>query len=209
MVDLQRAQDSQALYAHRKRLPSPVYPEGRLVWLLRRNIRTTRPSLKLDHRRLGPYRVIRRVGEHAYHLALPDYLSHLHPVFHVSLLEPYDDPSEFHIHASPEPVTLADSANTIQSILDCRRVGRRFEYLVHHQDTPSSEDSWIPLYDIPTMCNELLDHFHRRHPRAPRPHPIIFASNVHSSVLPDSVSPHDFHPRSVTPPLHVQRLHID
>ena len=65
-------------------------------------------------------------------LALPSYLTHLHPVFHVSLLEPYKDPSEFHIHADPKPFELADDpALSIDKILDSRCVGHHFEYFVH------------------------------------------------------------------------------
>ncbi|KAH7919984.1 hypothetical protein BV22DRAFT_978033, partial [Leucogyrophana mollusca] len=94
----------------------------------------------------------------------------LHPVFNVSLLEPYKDPSEFHPHSEPEPFKLLpddDPALSIHSIRDCRKIGHRFEYFVHFKSLPDSEDSWIPLSDIPTTYNELLEHFHRRHTKAP------------------------------------------
>ena len=72
--------------ANRRRRPAPNLIPGQKVWLLRRHIKTTRPSSKLDVRRLGPYAVIGQVGTSAYHLALPASM-HIHPVFHVSLLE--------------------------------------------------------------------------------------------------------------------------
>jgi hypothetical protein len=42
---------------------------------------------KLFPRFIGPFRVFRRVGEMAYQLELPDNLSDVHDVFHVSQLK--------------------------------------------------------------------------------------------------------------------------
>ena len=126
------AQQLQAQYYNKKWLPAPELKPDQLIWLLHCHIKTTHPSDKLDHRHLGPYWVICKIGSSSYLLALPSYLTHLHPVFHVSLLEPYKDPSEFHIHADPKPFELADDpALSIDKILDSRCVGHHFEYFVH------------------------------------------------------------------------------
>ena len=172
-AELEIAQQRQQYQFNKHVLPSPKYQPDQLVWLLRRNIRTTRPSLKLDHRRLGPFPVVREIGNDAYLLRLPPYLSRLHPVFHTSLLEPYSDPSEFHTHATPEPFQLADDSTLISDVLDCRKTGHRYNYLVRWKDQPAEEDLWISLQDLPTTANEIIERFHRRHPRAPRPHPLI------------------------------------
>jgi len=42
---------------------------------------------KLSPRYIGPYKIIRRVGQVAYELELPQELSSVHPVFHVSMLQ--------------------------------------------------------------------------------------------------------------------------
>ena len=42
---------------------------------------------KLSSRYIGPFEVLKRVGEVAYELALPPRLSGVHPVFHVSMLK--------------------------------------------------------------------------------------------------------------------------
>ena len=188
-AELQHAQQLQAYYYDAHRLPPPDFEPDQLVWLLRRHITTTRPSIKLDHRRLGPYRVIKKIGPSSYLLNLPSYLSRLHPVFHVSLLEPYNDPFPFRSHASPEPFTPADDpALSIDAILDARKVGHRYDYFVHWKGQSNSENSWIPLSDVPTSLNELIDRFHRRHPRASRPHPITF--NKALSTLPLTIPTH-------------------
>ena len=42
---------------------------------------------KLSQRYIGPFEVLKRVGEVAYELVLPPRLSGVHPVFHVSMLK--------------------------------------------------------------------------------------------------------------------------
>ena len=44
---------------------------------------------KLSPRFIGPFEVLRRVGEVAYEIVLPLKLGHVHNVFHVSVLRPY------------------------------------------------------------------------------------------------------------------------
>jgi hypothetical protein len=48
-AELEFAQSMQAQYYNKHRLPAPEYQCDQLVWLLRRNIKTTCPSGKLDH----------------------------------------------------------------------------------------------------------------------------------------------------------------
>ena len=45
---------------------------------------------KLSPRYIGPFEILERIGEVAYRLALPPQLSHIHNVFHVSLLRGYN-----------------------------------------------------------------------------------------------------------------------
>ncbi|GAV80957.1 Chromo domain-containing protein [Cephalotus follicularis] len=44
---------------------------------------------KLSPRYIGPFEILERIGEVAYRLTLPPSLSHIHNVFHVSLLRKY------------------------------------------------------------------------------------------------------------------------
>ncbi|XP_049378030.1 uncharacterized protein LOC125856072, partial [Solanum stenotomum] len=51
---------------------------------------------KLSPRYIGPFEILRTVGEVAYELALPPVFSAIHPVFHVSMLRRYV-PDESHV----------------------------------------------------------------------------------------------------------------
>lgn len=172
-AELSEAQNRQAIQFNKHATPSPEFKAGDLVWLLRRNIRTTRPSDKLDYRRLGPFEILYKVGSSACRLKLPPKLSRLFPVFHVSLLEPYSDPSWVPGRASlrSQDINLedSDSEDSISAILDTRKLGRRYDYLVSWTGKPESENSWIPLSELPHSLDETLIKFHRRHPKLPRP----------------------------------------
>ncbi|KAG5722170.1 hypothetical protein E4T56_gene6834 [Termitomyces sp. T112] len=67
--------------------PTPNWPPGTLVWLDQCNLKTQRPSIKLDHKCLSPFKVLSKVFTHAYKLNLPPGLKGLYPVFHISLFK--------------------------------------------------------------------------------------------------------------------------
>ena len=78
---LSKAKDEYTLYYNHRREPAPVLQLGDSVWVDATDIATDRPSVKLAHRRLGPYPIEARIRYGAYCLKLPPSLSQLHPVF--------------------------------------------------------------------------------------------------------------------------------
>ena len=84
---LRSAQESQAKYYNKHHKPK-AYAVGQLVMLAARNLKQKRPSKKLAHKYIGPFRIIDKVGAQAYRLLLPSTYK-IHNTFHVSLLEPY------------------------------------------------------------------------------------------------------------------------
>src|SRR5205814_8373322 len=85
--NIKSAQNQQAWYYDAKH-KCIEFSIGDKVWLNVQNIKTQRPSKKLDWKRLGPYTITERIGTQAYCLELPTWMK-IHPVFHVSLLELY------------------------------------------------------------------------------------------------------------------------
>ena len=70
------------------RLTMPMFVVGDMVWLLCRHIATTHPCIKLDYKKLGPFRIIERINQVAFRLTLP-LIFWIHNVFHISLLKLY------------------------------------------------------------------------------------------------------------------------
>ena len=94
--------------ANRKRQPAPRYQLGDRVWLSTKNLQTERPSKKLDHKQIGPFRVRKVIGTSAYELELPASMK-IHPVFHSSLLRlDLEDPLPSQAEEPPPPVVIAD-----------------------------------------------------------------------------------------------------
>jgi hypothetical protein len=86
-LDLTFRRQQMIKHANRKRLGGPTFKEGDKVYLLRRNIKSDKPTKKLDAVKLGPFKIRRQKGPVNYELELPKRMR-IHPVFHVSLLEP-------------------------------------------------------------------------------------------------------------------------
>ncbi|MBW0473410.1 hypothetical protein O181_013125 [Austropuccinia psidii MF-1] len=73
---------------NRKReIPPDFQPAGK-VWVASKNIKTTRPTKKPSGRWLEPFEGLKKIGGHAYHPKSPQQLKSVHPIFHVSFLEP-------------------------------------------------------------------------------------------------------------------------
>jgi len=74
--------------ADAKCTPAPDFKVGDQVYMKAKYFRSTRPSKKLSEKNLGPCTIIVQVGSLSFTLRLPDSMRAVHPVFHVSQLEP-------------------------------------------------------------------------------------------------------------------------
>ena len=66
-----KVQEDMTWYYNRKRTLASVFKPGDWVYLDTSDIKTTHPSLKLSHCRLGPFEIECQVGLLAYRLKLP------------------------------------------------------------------------------------------------------------------------------------------
>jgi len=144
-----------------------VFEVGDKVWLSTRHFRTTRLWKKLDYKRTGPYTVSKVINKNAYKLDLP-YTIRKHNVFHVSLLDCYTPPTAGQPPSEPQPTVVDDSDEwEVDRILDSKRRYRKLHYLVQWAGYTSVQTSWEPAENL-ANAQELVDEFHREHPRKPR-----------------------------------------
>ena len=68
--------------------PAPNFKVGDKVFIKAQFFRTTWPSKKLSEKYLGPYKIISQPDTLSFTLRLPESMHSVHPVFHVSMLEP-------------------------------------------------------------------------------------------------------------------------
>jgi len=155
----QRMEDS----ANRRRETPLEYKVGQKVWLDLRNIRTERPSKKLDARH-AKYTILEKVGSHAYRLDVP---GTIHDVFHTTLLRPAGTrplPSQTrHDYQPPAHLVEGNEEYLVDSILDERTIrrgrGHMKQYLVRW--TGYARPTWEPARSMEDT--EALDHWLQHH----------------------------------------------
>ena len=188
--NLERAQARQRKWYDKKHLPAPEYytledvAAGRAkvadkVMLNRHNIKTKRPTEKLDHKYFGPFVVKQKVGQWAYELGLPPRMS-IHHMFYVGLLEPYResaDPTRKQDPPMPDEVDNKPSF-VVEEIVDSRWYGpkgakfpKRFvQYMVVWAGYGPEENSWEPYEVLEGTTEKALQDYHSKYPRRPRDH---------------------------------------
>ncbi|SPO38662.1 uncharacterized protein PSFLO_04141 [Pseudozyma flocculosa] len=164
--NINAAAEAMAKSYNRSRVDRSFQP-GEEVMLRTKHLRTDRPSRKLDNRFAGPFKILDAIGPRAYRLDLPRRWA-VHPVFHVSLLEPVEKPQR-PLDQAPAVTWAEDEREEyeVEAIIDSRRsFQRKLEYLVKW--VGYEEPSWIPATaarkaPIPVQA------FHQKFPRKPAP----------------------------------------
>ena len=132
--------------------------------MLRRNVKTTRPSDKLDHKKFGPFRIKRNIRDVSFELLLPKSMK-IHPVFHISLLEPADQD----IPEGPAPEIHPDSQEEeyeVEEILGVRTRHGKLQWLVKWVGYGNEHNTWEPKENL-MHCQRKLEEFYRENPRKP------------------------------------------
>jgi len=87
--------------------PAIEYAIGDRVYLKSTNIKSHRPSRKLSDKRYGPFEILKKIGESAYKLKLPETWPAIHPVFNESYLSPYQS-AKYRNQQKPPPPPPVD-----------------------------------------------------------------------------------------------------
>jgi hypothetical protein len=151
-LDLMFCRQQMTKYANRKRLEGPTLKGGDKVYLLRRNIKSDKPTKKLDAVKLGPFKILRQKGPVSYELELPKRMR-IHPVFHVSLLEPATPDATLQQDVRDIDPEIQEPIYQVERILKERTVRGQKQYLVRWEGYDHTEDSW-----------QLSEHFESQRP---------------------------------------------
>ena len=170
---LTHAKQSQKRAADRHRQEPPALHVGDRVWLLRRNIKTTRPCEKFDYKRLGSYKILTQVNDVAFRLQLPQSMR-VHPVFHVSFLEPYHENHILDRQVLPPPPVEIDAVPEykVEAVLDSRIVHNQLQYYVDWKGYSPADRTWEPAEHL-THTQDLVARFHCQYPHKPSPTELI------------------------------------
>jgi len=170
---LEAAQERMRRYTDTERTKPPAYNVGDLVMLNWRNIKTRRPSRKMDHKNHGPFQVEKVVSPLAVRLTQPRKWK-IYNVFHVSLLEPYRTSEH---RAPPVPSKILREADNIvnseaydvDEVLGSTKKGRRVLYLIKWLNFHDRND-WMeePYNNFSVGGLKKLREFHRKNPDALR-----------------------------------------
>jgi hypothetical protein len=174
-LNLSDARDAYKNTADARRLPTPDIKVGDHVWLNAKNIKLKTRSKKLSPRNLGPFKVISQVSDVNFKLELPSTMSKIHPVFHVSLLEPAHVDSSRTLPRPPPELVDDEFEYEVETILDSKRVGRGVKYLVHWKGYGVEDRTWEPIKHLANSQDE-LEAFHRAHPTKPRAKSVTFSA---------------------------------
>jgi hypothetical protein len=181
-LDVMDAQDrllaakvNQAHYANDSRTPEIPYQIGDLVLMSTENRRRAYKSkgdgrvAKFMPRFDGPYEVVEAYPESStYSLKLP-FSDVKVDGFHAKLLKPWkpNDPTLFPDRQLPEPgPTLNPDGEPewlVEKIVDQRRRGKGYQYLVRYVGYGPEDDRWLPGAEVDEL--EAMDRWLEEHPR--------------------------------------------
>ncbi|MBW0471582.1 hypothetical protein O181_011297 [Austropuccinia psidii MF-1] len=150
----------------------PDFQPGNRVCPASKNIKTTIPTKKLSERGLGPFKVLKKFGSHAYHLKFPLKWNSVHPVFHVSLLELVKQSSIPDPNKLPPPPILVEEQEELEvaQVLDPKLKRSKLWYLLEWKgfNDVLKKTTWQPASNL-TSSPDLVKDFHSFYPEKPGP----------------------------------------
>jgi len=178
---LENTRESMKKYYDRQATAQPNIEVGDLVMFNAKNIRTKRPAKKLSPKLYGPFKVLEKKGSRAYHLEISPRCK-IHPVFHVSLLEPYRastrppreqpprDPQEIErdLEWEVERIVKSEIISYTRKVRGRNKPMNELRYFVKWKGCAEDENTWEPPAGMMNTQEE-VERFHREIPEMPGP----------------------------------------
>lgn len=97
-------------------------------------------------------------------------MAHLHLVFHISLLEPFQANPILGCHVLPPPLVKIDSHQEyeVTNICDSKKSHGQLYYLMEWSGDHVDKQTWEQAKNV-TNCQDLLQGFHSTYPDKPGP----------------------------------------
>ena len=152
--ELDRISKKTTITANKKRSEGPDFKEGEMVYVNMKNVKTQRPSKKLDHTKIGPYKILKKLGPVTFELQIPEGMN-IHTVFHKNLLEPAPP------NAKPGPVLI--DTETQEPLYDVEEIRgydpKTKKYLIKWLGYEEEDNTW----ELQTNINpRLIAQYHHQ-----------------------------------------------
>jgi len=144
--DILQAEMTEAQLRHKEyydagRKPNPNLQSGDMVWLLPRNLRTTRPCRKPNYKTIGPFKMLAKIEESAYKHDLPPSMR-IHNTFYISLLELYHNDKLPSQRTQPPPPIIIEGEPEyeLEEIIDLQLHYGKLQYQAKWTGYPPEND---------------------------------------------------------------------
>jgi len=173
--EIAKAQRQYQPSADSRQQQPPNFQVGEPVFIKSQYFRTTRLSKKLSKKYLGPYKIIAQPSPQSFTLHLPNTMRAIHPVFHISMLEPAI-PNTFQQCSEPPPAPVIidgkpeyEISKIVDSKIDCRRACKLLYKVIWlgYEDT-DNDSEWLPATEQ-EYAKELVNNFYLKYPAKPGP----------------------------------------
>nr|AAG24792.1 pol protein [Colletotrichum gloeosporioides] len=189
-------------FSNQRRIEGPTLREGDSAYLIRRNIKTKRPSDKLDYKKLGPFKILKQISPVNFKLDLPETMK-CHPVFHISLLEPAPRGSR-----TKDIIIVEDNEREyeVERIIDhSDAFGEELHFLVKWLGYGHEDNTWEPQSNL-TGAKEELEEYWKQYWEREEKHRYSMPQCTRSPTHSTKQYPRIRHPhRHVRPPTEVDR----
>jgi len=154
--NLKEASKKQEQFANKHRSDAPNFKRGDKVWL-NSSLVIHKGNKKLRTRKLGPFKIIKKISPVSFQLELPNNLK-IHSVIHVSELETIYEDNFGRKQEPPPPININEEEEfEVEEILDVRKHYGKTQYLIKWKGYPLSDASWEPESNL--NCQELIKKF--------------------------------------------------
>ena len=129
-------------YHNKHRSQESMLKKRNKVYLLWKNIETTRSSNKLNYVKIRFFRIIRSIKRVSFELKLLKDMQQKYSVFHILLLEPASDIISILEQVSDNYLIKQEDWYEVESILKHKNVNRQKHYLVKWKNYSNLKNIW-------------------------------------------------------------------